>query len=511
MKTILTISLLLAVAACEKKDAAPKSGPNPGEPVPVGSGTLSSVGTPAKLASELPVTTSSPPALEAYKLGYEAFDNARIDEAREQFVKASSLDAKFVTAMGMQGAATPGAEGAKMLADAVAQSGALPEAERVHLQLQQALVTREYGKAVDLSKKLTELVPAASIAHSLHAGALAAIGRREDALVEYKKATELDPTAGPPMNGLAYAELQLGRHEEALTHFKKYAELLPREANAQDSLGEALLMSGSYDDAEAAYKRAIDLNAKAVLAWDGLGITRLYRGDWAGAYDAFGRLRDAAPTIDEKGTAYRDSAWGQLAQGKPADALKTLDAWDTEIAKSKDDSALVGASLARARILLESKREAEALKVLFVLGDKIEKSDAALARKVAWRSYAKATEIVADARLGKKPEAEKTLATVLDLIGKSEDTEQKGLVAFVQGEAALAQGDTKAAVDTFAACSPLDDYCAWERAKAQEKSGDKAAAAATREKMQKTHRRDALGFFVWSKSAPAAAGVAVKK
>jgi Flp pilus assembly protein TadD len=513
MKTILTISLLLAVAACEKTDGASKATPN-ASAGPVGSGTLSSVGAPAKPASELPVTTSNPQALEAYKLGFEAFNNAHADEARELFTKAVSLDPKFVTAIGMQGAATPGPDGVKLLADAVAQSSGLPEAERVHLQLAQAFAARDYAKAVDLGKKLTELVPGASAAHFLQGRALAAFGKREDALTAFKKASELDPTAGLPYNDLAYDELALGRPEDALAHFKKYAELSPREANAQDSLGEALLMNGNYDDAEAAYKRAIDLSSKFILSWEGLGMTRLYKGDWAGAYEAFGRLREASPTIEEKGTAFRDAAWGQLAQGKPADAMKTLDAWDAEVAKTKDTAAVVGATLSRAGILLESKHEADALKLLLTLTDKIDKGEAPLLRKVAWKSYARAVEIIAQARLGKTADAEKTLAAVLDLIGKSEEAEQKGLVAFVQGEAALAKGDAKAAADAFSACTATDDYCTWERAKALEKSGDKTAAAATRDRMLKTHRRDPLAFFVWSKSAPVAPvapGVAAKK
>jgi hypothetical protein len=123
---------------------------------------------------------------------------------------------------------------------------------------------------------------------------------------------------------------------------------------------------------------------------------------------------------------------------------------------------------------------------------------------VVWPAYRRELESIADARLGKKAEADKAVTALQDLIGKSEDAEMKGIVALAQGQAALAKGDPKAAVDAFAACAIVDDYCTWERAKAQDKSGDKAGATATREKLQKTHRRDGLSFYAWSKTASTA-------
>jgi tetratricopeptide (TPR) repeat protein len=503
MRTILTISLLLAVAACDKNDGAAKPAPTTEPVAPVGSSTLSGAGAAAKPASEIPATTSNPQALEAYKLGFDQYINGHVDEAREQFKKADGLDAKFVTAQVMEGAATPGTDGAKKIADAVAQAAGLPEAERVHLQLEQAFVERNTAKAVELAKKLTDVVPGAWLAHFLYGRALTGFGKREEAQVAYKKATELEPTAGLPYNDMAYNELNLGKADEAVAHFKRYVELSPKEANAQDSLGEALLMAGKYDEAEGAYKKALDMNAKFLGAWQGLALVRFYNGNWAGAYEALGKLRDAAPTIDEKALALRDTMWGQLAQGKAADAAKTLDAWDAEVTKSKDDTAGVWASLNRAGMAIETKKEADALKVLTALGDKLDKLEVSATRKLVWQVYRRELETIADARLGKKAEADKAAQALQDLVGKSDDAEMKGIVALAQGEAAIAKGDPKAAVDAFAACAIVDDYCTWERAKAQDKAGDKAGATATREKLSKTHRRDGLSFYAWSKTAPA--------
>ena len=505
MRTTLMIGLFLAAAtACDKNDGTPKPAPS-AEPAAVGTGTLSGAGAKAKPAADIPVTSSNPQAVEAYKLGLDQYLNGRVDEARDQFKKATGLDAKFVSALAMEGAATPGVDGVKKVADALGQAASLPEAERVHLELQQAFVIRDTAKAVEIAKKLTEVAPGAWVAHLLYGQALTGFGKREEAQPAYKKAMELEPTAGPAYNALAYNELILGKADDAVTHFKKYVELMPKEANAQDSLGEAHLMAGNYDEAEAAYKKALDLDPKFLIPWQGLGLVRLYKGDWAGAYEAFGQLRNAAPMVDEKGLALRDTMWGQLAQGKAAEAAKTLDAWDAEVAKAKDETAAVAATLSRVGFLIETKKEADGLKVLATLGDKLDKLEVPAPRKTAWQAYRRELQSLAEARLGKKADVDKTVAVLGELIGKSEDAEMKGIVAFAQGEAAVAKGDFKAAVDSFKACAVVDDYCTLERARAEDKVGDKAAATATREKLQKTHRRDGLAFFAWSKVAPAGA------
>ena len=77
MRTIVAISLLLAVAACDKNEGAAKPAPSAAAATPVGSSTIS--GASAKPLSEIAVTTSSPEALEAYKLGFDQFINGHVE------------------------------------------------------------------------------------------------------------------------------------------------------------------------------------------------------------------------------------------------------------------------------------------------------------------------------------------------------------------------------------------------------------------------------------------------
>jgi tetratricopeptide (TPR) repeat protein len=499
MKKIAALAFVLTVVGCDKTEAP---NPTPKESTPPPSASASATPAPAA-GKEIPATTSNKEALEAFRLGIDMSENARGDEAREQFKKARTLDPKFLSAIAMEGAMTPGPDGDKTIADTLAQASALPEAEQVYLKIAQAFHADDPSTASRHGKKLTELVPGAWHAHFIYGRALNGAGKRDEATAAFKKAIELEPKAGIAYNDLSYVELGQGKIDDAIAHLKKYAEIVPKEANAQDSLGEALLMGGKYDEAEAAYKKATELNPKFNEATSGLGFVRLYKGDWAGAFDALGKYRDAAPNVAEKGMAYRTIAWAQAAQGKTADALKTLDAWDADAAKAKNEESAFYATQQRAEILVVSGKSADAIKLLSPLADRIDKAQSPDVKKNRWRVYARFAEVMAYSALAKAPEAEKAGAAIAELVGTSDDAELKGAVAAAKGMVATAKGDAKAAAEAYKGCWVFDDYCTGERIKAEEKSGDKPAAASSRKALLAIHRRDPMSFYAWSKAGPA--------
>jgi tetratricopeptide (TPR) repeat protein len=495
MKKIATLTFALAVAACSKNETP---NPTPKESTPPPAAVASAAPASPK---EEPVTTANKEALAAFLAGRDLFENVRAEEANGEFKKAVALDPKFASAIAMVGITTPGDEGDKMIASAIAQGSALPEAEVLSMRIAQASHARDTAKAAELGKRLAELVPMAWHAHYVHGGTLFALGNWDGAKVAYKKAIELGPTAAPPLNDLGCLELYLGDADDSVAHLKKYVELRPKEPNPHDSLGEALLLAGKYDDAEASFKKAIELDTKFAMAWGGLGFVHLYRGDYAKAYEAFGKYRDSASMlIGEKSAAYLAITWAQVAQGKPADALKTLDGWDADAAKAKDADVGIRATLTRGSILTESGKPAEAVKVLATLGATIDKTEAPETKKARWRIEQHTAETVANARLSKAAEADKARAAVEELVGKSEDAELKASLALARGEASLAKGDAKAASEQLKECQVFDDYCTWERMKAEEKAGLKLA---TREGLKKNHRRAADAFFISSKLAAA--------
>ena len=86
---------------------------------------------------------------------------------------------------------------------------------------------------------------------------------------------------------------------------------------------------------------------------------------------------------------------------------------------------------------------------------------------------------LAEARLGKGPDAEKTAAELADLAKKAPaQADYESLVPFGRGIAALAKGDRKEAIFRFRDCQTEDLLCRRELLLVQEQAGDAKGAAA---------------------------------
>jgi len=68
-----------------------------------------------------------------------------------------------------------------------------------------------------------------------------------------------------------------------------------------------------------------------------------------------------------------------------------------------------------------------------------------------------------------------------------QDAYQADGLAYARGEMAWARGDLKGAIEQLSKCLGEDDLCRFRLAAAQEKAGDKAAAAATRKSILDAH------------------------
>lgn len=62
----------------------------------------------------------------------------------------------------------------------------------------------------------------------------------------------------------------------------------------------------------------------------------------------------------------------------------------------------------------------------------------------------------------------------------------------------MARGEAKAAAAHFARCVEDDTYCGLRLLQAQEKAGDAAGAAATKERLRTANRRDGRYLYVRS-------------
>jgi tetratricopeptide (TPR) repeat protein len=491
MKTPLLFAALLSVAACTKDESPAQPPSEPGTPAP-----MEPPRPPPPV--EVTVTSKSAEAVEAFKKARDLAENFRQAEAAEQLKKAIELDAEFSLAHAYLGELTPGTEGDALFDKAMQHSATLPEAERTVVEAMSAARKGDEEKARALAQKVTELAPTDWRAH-FTLGALAYGDRKyEDAVASMKRASELNPNGGAIHNMLGYANLELGKNDDAIAAFKKYAEVA-NEPNAHDSLAEALMRAGRFEEAEASFLKAHSLNPQFWFAWQGVAFTKAFRGDWAGAKEALAKAKEAAPRPQDRVFAGETLAWFQIAEGKTADAMKTLDAVEKEAEAQKLPLWVFIPSI-RAFPLHEAGKYKDALKQVQAA---LERGAQMTLPGMGQNNLRRGTlfdKALAEARMGKPADAEKTLAELQEEAKKFPSNVQlQSNVHHVMGAIAWAKGDPKAAADHFAQCVKDDSYCHWQHALAMEKAGDATGAEAMKEMLRTANRRDTIYLYVRGK------------
>jgi tetratricopeptide (TPR) repeat protein len=486
------VGLLLGLSACDE----PAAPPPPKATAAAASATSSASAASPAGGAEVTITSLSREAVAAFRDGRDDADNTREAEAIERFKKAVDLDPRFGLAYAYLGYYTSDASGAKSMEQGLALSKNLPEPERLTIEELAALRAGDAEKARNLAKRITELAP-----FDWHAQL--ELGRcyfnelkYEDAKQAFGKAAAFGPAAAVVYNQLGYLYLQQRKFDPAIVEFRKYAALRPNEPNTLDSLGEALLSSGKLEDAEDSFRKAAEL--RFAFAWGGVAETRFLRGDWAGGMDALGKSRDGATLPTDKLEVDGMAIWAALAQGKPDDALKRVDALEKEAKDRKIDEYFAAASTYRAAVLLDQGKAKEALDELDKGAPRLGKPETSGRAMLPMRRAALVYRILSQARLGKGPDAEKTAAEI-DAFAAKAPADARSIVPFARGAVALAKGDAKEAAARFAECTHDELVCRQELWLAQQKAGDAAAATATAAEIRKENLRDPMFVYVRAK------------
>jgi len=97
------------------------------------------------------------------------------------------------------------------------------------------------------------------------------LGRREEAVAEYRKAILLDPKDASVHNTLAWALYEMGRLKEAEEVYRKALALDPNSALVHNNLGRCLYYLGRGEEAVAEYRKAIALDSRFAAPHENLG------------------------------------------------------------------------------------------------------------------------------------------------------------------------------------------------------------------------------------------------
>jgi tetratricopeptide (TPR) repeat protein len=118
------------------------------------------------------------------------------------------------------------------------------------------------------------------------------------ALVAFNRAMEAQPSLQAGL-GRAAALAALGRRDEAVLAYEACERLAPTDARVTLRLAAALRDAGRADEAVAAAERATRLSPEHADAWQALGVIRQDAGDHAGAAESFRAALVARPDFHE--------------------------------------------------------------------------------------------------------------------------------------------------------------------------------------------------------------------
>jgi tetratricopeptide (TPR) repeat protein len=446
---------------------------------------------------EVPATSRSPAAVAAYHKAQTMFELSRRADGLAELRRAVKLDPGFALANAALAAALPGPEGDALMAKATAGKPKLPDGERLAIEGYAAQRSGNAKEAEAITDELADLFP--GDAHAQIQAALAASLRRDggQTIDRSKKALAADPKLATGYNLLAYAYAMQRKWDDAIATAKKQVELLPKEPNPVDTLAEIELWAGKHHEAEIDFQQALKIAPSFAAAWEGVALARYFRGDWKGGDEALAKGRQVAGLPEQRFQFDSDLAWVRLAQGKLADGLAVL----TLAEKQPDVQELpifAQAAVVRGFLDLVGESYAEALGEAATAIDRAEKGAYAPAAKIAVRRQALAIRALAEIKLGKLAEAEKTAAAVAAEAAKlGPNMEFQAMAAWVRGALAEAKGDKETESDAYAVCLSKDLLiCLHERLAEVDKAGDKASADAIRKEVMAQYYRDPVELIV---------------
>jgi tetratricopeptide (TPR) repeat protein len=468
------VILLAFAAGCPKAKDAP---PAPQQP---------------EVFADVPVTTTSAAALQAFREGQRFLDNVRMSDAAEKFKKAVELDPGFPQALAHHAMFVTGEERVKLMKKAVELASHLPKPERLLVQMIQARQQGDYHEVRGLQQELAQLVPR-DWRVQLWAGKQAYHDLQWDkAIAILRRASELNPSAGEPHNFLAYSLAYLGRFDESLAALRKYAELLPGEPNPQDSVGEILMRAGRLDEAEEAFRKALRISPTFWPSWEATSIARFARGDWKGGREALRKAREIAKLPWEKLHLDQSLAMSYAAERKDAEWAAGLDAMERLAQELKVAEFTIVVPMMRAwSLVLVRAQPREALRSIAQAEKRLQASRLAKGERRGLSFSVALARTAALCALAWAVEAEKEIGRLEAIAARFADRPRmQSRLQMARGLLALARGDGNAAVRYFSTCLPDDSFCQYQLARAQERLRDAAGASATKQRLLRTIYRE---------------------
>jgi tetratricopeptide (TPR) repeat protein/TolB-like protein len=382
------------------------------------------------------VTTSSLAAFKYYTEGNRLHDRLQEKEAQAYFEKAVQADPGFAMALAKLSVvhANQGDLDAARAyaAKALEKAGNLPPAERYYIEgRHDSLDPASIEKAVAAYGKAVEDSPGHTAARNNLAQLLIELKRYPEALVQLEELRQQGMTFPGSFMSLAEAYVATSQPERAREALAQYAAEHPDRSAAYENIGVFELSEGRTDEALAAFDEAAARHPDSMRTIDsGRFVAYALRDQWAEA-EAVAKKLMASDDPRERWEGGASLAMASLYRGDVGEARRLAE----EGARTgRGPEERVGAQLFRARLEAELGRNRDAIAA----------ADAALGEKVKdpkLVAEGQAVKAICLTRLGRKAEAEKSLAAVDAFLSTMPPPLAEPGRLHLEGRIALARGD----------------------------------------------------------------------
>lgn len=397
------------------------------------------------------MTTGVMAAYDAFLKGRQAFENARLDDARNQLESAVRLDPAFPLAW-------------LYLARVHEATGDIP-ALRATVQdytPHQAVLAGREGLYVEaLAARLIDRDPEKHIrtlelllARYEDKRARVDLGEAHEgrgfpsrAEADYQRALEVDPRFGPALVRLARLLLERREFDRALEYLGRYAESCPGEPAPLDALGGAYFAAGRFDRAIAACEEASRLRPDFGSDLK-VGYCQAVREDYAEATSSTDRFIAAAPPGRDRARGYLVRGFYLQVQGRLAQAFKEWDAAEALLRSLGDDRGLEAVEDCRLWTYYDWERDERFIEAARAAVER--RRTKGLDEAPVLEAMMEYYEGLHDARAGKAEAARARLAAVRSRLSETKDPRPSGRLRqaarHLAFELLLAAGRTREAI-----------------------------------------------------------------
>ena len=459
---------------------------------------ISLVGCSTLFKNEIPITTSSKEALQAFLKGRDLLDNSLVLESIPYFEKAVALDSNFAAAYLYLGQAASFDNTNKFLQNldkAKSLTDKVSEGEKNQILLLQAYFEGNVPKQKELSEKLVAAYPKDK---RVHWGMAAFYNNQREyakAVECYQKAIALDSKFAPLYNFLAYCQMNAENLPEAEKAIQKYVQLKPDEPNPYDSFAEILMKQGKFEESVQNYQKALSLNPDFTSAFVGIGTNYILMNKPEEARKEMQTLFDRAKMDGIKQTALYSIANSYIDEGNYPKALETYQK-SYEISQKNNDVLSQSADLFRmGDVLRMAGKLGEAENSYLKASEVVQKSvlSAEIKKEVEHDLLNSRAEVAL--KKGDLKSAKSCADKIFTYAGSTQSPSKLRAYHNLTGRIALQQKQYDNALAEFRQANQQAPYVLRRMAEAYEGKGDKAKAKEYWEKTAHYNANDIVYMF----------------